>query len=94
MTPPVPQTLELLAAGGVELARSTQQTLRAMTYHKVIALLACSTGRPAWSTPGALQQPADDTFTFVADNQAKGISDQPAMTFHTAHHLSAELWPA
>ena len=37
-------------------------------------------------------EPDDPVFSFVADNQAKGISPVPAVTFHTAHALSAELW--
>lgn len=91
-TPPVPQTLELLSAGPTPIPPGLQPELDAMTYHKVIAVLARLDRSPDLPTPGALQRPDHPVFTFVADNQAKGISEEPAMTFHTAHDLSAELW--
>lgn len=93
ITAPVPQSLELLASGGVKLDDRTTG-LADIRYHKVVALLVrledgATTTLPE---PGARQSPADPTFSFIADNQRKGISDGPAVTFHTAHQLSAELW--
>lgn len=89
-TAPVPQTLELLASGGIPLG--DHQALADIAYHRVIALLATTGVAVPLDAPGALQQPDDPTFSFVADNQAKGISSDPAVTFHTAHALSAQLW--
>lgn len=91
-TPPVPQTIELLAAGATVLDPTMAATVDALTYHKVIAVLAVLDQSPALPAPGAVQQPDDPTFTFVADNQAKAISEQPAVTFHLSHQLSATLW--
>lgn len=91
-TPPVPQTLELLAAGAVPVPVQHRLQLEGFTYHRVLALLTVLDRPSGLPGPGALQQPADPTFSFVADNQAKGISPEPAVTFHTAHTLSAELW--
>lgn len=93
ITAPVPQTLELLASGGVKLSDHTAG-LADIHYHKVVALLVrlddgATTTLPE---PGARQSPDDATFSFIADNQRKGVSDSPAVTFHTAHQLSAELW--
>lgn len=93
-TPPVPQTLELLRDGAVHLQPETMARLEAMTYHKVIALLATLDRSPSLPGPGALQRPDHPVFSFVADNQAKGISDDPALTCHLAHELSARLWDA
>jgi predicted NAD/FAD-dependent oxidoreductase len=90
-TPPVPLTLDLLAAGGVAL-RDDAAALDGFAYHKVLALLTVLDRSPGLPAPGALQQPNDDTFSFVSDNEAKGISPVPAVTFHTAHARSAELW--
>lgn len=94
VTPPVPQALALLESGGTTLSPASASTLRSLTYHRVIALLTVLDRRPELPPPGALQRPDDPTFTFVADNQAKGISAVPAVTFHTAHARSADLWSA
>jgi predicted NAD/FAD-dependent oxidoreductase len=91
-TPPVPQTLELLRDGATILPDPVADQLSAMAYHKVIAVLAVLDRSPNLPAPGALQQPDDPTFTFVADNQAKGISGEPGVTFHLSHDLSARLW--
>ena len=93
LTAPVPQSLELLASGGVKLDEETAG-LADIRYHKVVALLVRVEDGATISLPdpGARQSPADPTFSFIADNQRKGISDGPAVTFHTAHQLSAELW--
>ncbi len=92
-TPPVPQTIDLLVDGAARLDNGvTLDDLRSITYHQVIALLATVDGAPDFGPAGALQQPADPTFTFVADNEAKGISSERTITFHTAHALSAQLF--
>lgn len=91
-TPPVPETLELLRNGAVAVPAEHREQLEAFAYHRVLALLAVLDRSPGLPAPGALQQPDDPVFSFVADNQAKGISPVPAVTFHTGHALSAELW--
>lgn len=91
-TPPVPQSLELLRDGATVLPTSSSEQLEAMSYHKVIAVLAVLDRSPGLPEPGALQQPDDPTFSFVSDNAAKGISEAPAVTFHLSHELSARLW--
>ncbi|MGB5760356.1 MAG: FAD-dependent oxidoreductase, partial [Acidimicrobiales bacterium] len=91
-TPPVPQTLELLEAGATVLGGDTAEWLATMTYHKVIAVLTVLDRSPQLPFPGALQRPDHPVFSFVADNQAKGISEVPAVTFHLSHDLSARLW--
>lgn len=91
-TAPVPQSLELLASGGVPVSGPVGDSVRALRYHMVVGLLTTVAGTPDLGAAGALQQPDDPTFTFVADNKAKGISPEPAVTFHAAHELSAELW--
>lgn len=93
LTPPVPLSLAMLHAGGV--TRTVEASvLDEFTYHRVVALLTVLDRSPELPPPGALQQPADDVFSFISDNQAKGISPVPAVTFHTAHARSAELWSA
>ncbi len=93
VTSPVPQTIELLTDGAVRLDLGvTIDDLRSITYHRVIALLATVDGQPDFGSAGALQQPDDPDFSFIADNMAKGISPTRAVTFHVSHALSAELF--
>lgn len=90
-TAPVPQTLEILDSGGLVIPPE-MAGVRDLSYHMVVGLLA-TLDRPADFGPaGARQAPEDPTFTFCADNSVKGISPEPAATFHAAHALSAELW--
>ncbi len=89
---PIPQTLALMRAGATTSPILNQ--LEEVDYHRVIAVLVVLDRSPGLPEPGALQQPDDPVFSFVADNQRKGISDQPAVTFHCNHGLSAELWDA
>ncbi len=90
LTPPVPQSVEVLRAGAVN--GPVVDDLAAVDYNKVIAVMVGLDRSPSLPHPGAIQQPDDSTFTFVADNQAKGISQSPAVTFHCAHQLSSRLW--
>ncbi len=89
-TAPIPQSLALLRAGATPV--DGLQDLQAVRYHRVIAILAALDRSAELPEPGARQQPADRTFTFVADNQAKGISRDPAVTFHLNPNLAASLW--
>ena len=92
VTPPVPVALELVAPIVDQVDQAALAQLRALSCHRVLAVLVALDGDPGLPHPGARQQPDDPTFSFVADNAAKGISDRRCMTFHTAHSLSAELW--
>ncbi len=91
-TPPLPQTLELLQSGATVPTPEIARRLETMRYHKVIAILATLDRSPGLADPGALQRPDHPIFTFVADNQAKGVSPEPAVTFHMSHELSERLW--
>ena len=88
VTSPVPQTLDLLTSGGIEVP----EAVASLRYHSVVGLLVTLDRSPGLPGPGAIQQPDDPEFTFIADNQAKGISPAPAMTFHGAHAWSAEVY--
>ena len=92
LTPPVPVAWGLARAAGIEVDPALAATLRTFDYHRVLALLAVLDRSPSLAPPGALQRPDDPIFTFVADNQAKGLSARPCVTVHTAHARSAELW--
>jgi renalase len=91
-TPPVPQTLELASRGGVLVRPEIAEGVGGLCYHRVLALLVRLDVSPGLRGCGAVQQPEDPTFTFIADNQAKGISLEPALTFHAAPALSSRWW--
>lgn len=91
-TPPVPQALALLDAGGVELPTPLDRELRAITYEPCIAVLALPAGTVGLPTPGAVRPVEHPVLDFVADNRAKGISPVPALTIHATGDWSREHW--
>ena len=91
LTAPVPQSLRLLDAGRVPLDPATRARLDRIAYHPTLAVLAVLEGPSAMVPPGGAQLD-DGPFSFVADNQHKGISAVPALTLHADHGLSADRW--
>ena len=90
-TPPVPQTLDLLAAGRVALRAGAAEALAAVRYSPTLAALVTLDGPAAVPGPGGLQL-EHGPLSWVGDNQAKGISAVPALTLHARPDLSAERW--
>ena len=88
LTPPVPQSLALLDAGGCLLRPEVGPGLRAITYDPTIALLLALDRPPAVPPPGA-RKPGDGPFDIVVDNVAKGASAAPALTLHLRADVSA-----
>ena len=87
MTCPLPQSYSLTVTTGVELP----QDLLLTDYDRTIGLLAVLDGPSAVPAPGGLQNP-DDVFSWIGDNQAKGISEIPAITFHANPAWSSAHW--
>jgi len=90
LTSPVPQSLALLAAGGVNLPAPVHDSLCRLTYHPCLALLVVLSG------PSAVP-PEGITFStgpvrWMADNVRKGITQNvpAAVTIHAAPEFSAE----
>jgi renalase len=82
LTPPAPQSLGLLDAGGVRLAAEDRQALAAISYAPCLCAMLLVNGAVWLPAPGAVQRPHDD-IAWIADNQRKGIS--PAATVLTLH---------
>ena len=93
LTPPVPQSLDLLAAGGVELAAPDSRALRAIAYEPCLAVLAVLDGPSGLGEPGAVR-PSDGPIDWMADNHIKGVSDIPAVTIHASAEFSRARWDA
>ena len=87
MTCPLPQSYSLTVTTGVELP----QDLLLTDYDRTIGLLAVLDGPSAVPAPGGMQN-ADDVFSWIGDNQAKGISNIPAITFHANPTWSSTHW--
>ncbi|MFM7892499.1 MAG: NAD(P)/FAD-dependent oxidoreductase [Actinomycetota bacterium] len=87
LTCPIPQSMALL----VNTEIVVPDALRTIEYDKTIAALVVVDGDSHIPTPGGVQQP-DETFSFIADNQQKGISSVGALTFHCAAGFSEEHW--
>ena len=87
MTCPLPQSYSLTVTTGVELP----QDLLLTDYDRTIGLLAVLDGPSVVPAPGGIQNP-DDVFSWIGDNQAKGISSIPAITFHANPTWSSAHW--
>jgi renalase len=87
-TPPVPQTLTLLARGGTALASPLAAALDAVSYDPCLALLAVLDTDPALPPPGGVQF-ADGPVRWLADNARKSVSSRPAVTAHASGAWSA-----
>jgi renalase len=94
LTPPVPQALALLEAGGVQLSSTDRAALERIAYVPCVAGLFWVEGAVDLPEPGALQQPGAP-ISWIADNQRKGISPEATLiTVHAGAEYSRQLWDA
>jgi renalase len=82
LTPPVPQSLALLDAGGVALDEGTAAAARRIAYDPALALLVPLDAPP--TIPGGGVQIAGGPVSWLGDNAHKGTSSVPALTVHAA----------
>jgi predicted NAD/FAD-dependent oxidoreductase len=75
LTPPVPQSLKLLASGGGVLADAERLALEAVQYEPCVVLMLRLEGGHRLPYPGALQRPGAP-LAWIADNTAKGIAGE------------------
>ncbi|HVM15671.1 MAG TPA: FAD-dependent oxidoreductase [Egibacteraceae bacterium] len=79
VTPPLPQALALLDAGGL----AVPDPLRGVTYQPCVALLVALDGEPSVPHPGGAQF-TDGPVSWLADNVVKGASQKPSLTVHAS----------
>lgn len=92
LTPPVPQSLALLAAGGTSLTAEDKAALEQIAYAPCVAGMFRVDGSVDLPEPGALQRP-DSAISWIADNQRKGISPAARLiTVHAGPDYSRNLW--
>ena len=91
LTAPVPQSLAILEAGAVALEPALEKRLSSIQYERCIAVMAVLDGPSRLPPPGGFA-PAEGPIAWIADNQLKGISADPAITLHATHAVSVECW--
>jgi predicted NAD/FAD-dependent oxidoreductase len=92
LTPPVPQSLDLLYNGQVSLPDDVQNDLAAITYDSCLALMALFAGHSLLPEPGGLRL-SDGPIAWIADNFQKGISPGGfGVTIHAAPEFSRQHW--
>jgi predicted NAD/FAD-dependent oxidoreductase len=92
LTPPVPQSLTLLEAGGFHLRGKDAGVLHGIQYDPCLAVLAVLDAPSGLPEPGGVQVD-EEPVTWVADNRLKGISPEAhAVTVHAGPEFSRSRW--
>ena len=89
LTCPIPQSFALVANIDVELPNDLFMT----DYERTLGVLVVLDRPSNVPAPGGLQNP-DGVFSWVGDNQQKGISPVSALTLHANPSWSLENWDA
>jgi hypothetical protein len=91
LTAPVPQALVLLEGGGIRLEPALKTRLSAIQYERCLAVMAVLKGPSLLQAPGGFA-PTQGPIAWIADNQMKGISEEPAVTIHATDAFSVAQW--
>lgn len=91
LTPPVPQTLNLLATGKIPLPFPIRDTLEGMDYAPCLTLLVRLAGPSLIPEPGGIWMKGEPLL-WMADNQRKGIASEGGalVTIHAGQDFSRE----
>jgi len=93
LTAPVPQSLALLSTSGVTLSETDQHALKRIQYDPCLCGMFVVEGGVNLPEPGAVQNFQEPVY-WIADNQAKGISDVCIVTTHASATFSREYYDA
>lgn len=93
MTPPMPQSLELLNHSNVQLDSSDLMELQKIQFGPCLCGIHEIDGEIELPDPGAVQNFKNDIY-WVADNEAKGISSSRIITSHASAKYSRQNWDA
>lgn len=91
LTSPAPQTIDLLKAGHVEISEAHAQQLANIEYEPCIAVMAALSNSTEIPQNGALPI-SHGPIAWIADNEAKGVSEEPSVTIHASAQFSRENW--
>ena len=93
MTPPMPESLNLLTANAIWLHSDDIDELRRIQFGPCLCGIHEIKGAIELPEPGAVQNFQSDVY-WVADNQAKGISGTKIITSHANAKFSRQNWDA
>jgi len=93
LTPPVPQSLELLGPLAFEMPEQELGKLQLMRYERCIAVMLWLSEAARLPGQGALYA-STGTLSWLGDNALKGLSPVPALTLHGAPAWSEANWEA
>jgi len=93
MTPPVPESLALLTKKGVYLQEDDQIALQRIRFGPCLCGIHDIEGELELPAPGAVQNFQANVY-WVADNRAKGISQNALVTSHANAKFSRQNWDA
>ena len=93
MTPPVPEALALLTKNGVYLQQDDQAAMQRIRFGPCLCGIHEIEGEAELPEPGAVQDFQANVY-WVADNQAKGISQTAIVTSHANAKYSRQNWDA
>jgi renalase len=93
LTPPVPQSLELVKHSGIPIPIREKRLLEAVTYLPCLGVLALLDSASKIPSPGGLWF-YDSPVLWIGDNQQKGVSKAPAVTIHANPAFSRAYWTA
>ena len=91
ITAPVPQTIALLAAGNVAISQAHQQQLEGIEYEPCITVMATLSNSTEIPQNGALPI-SHGPIAWIADNEAKGVSEKPSVTIQASAEFSRDNW--
>eukprot|EP00605_Chrysophyceae_sp_TOSAG23-4_P001529 GSChrysophyteH1.ASY1.ANO1.1677.1 assembled CDS len=90
MSAPMPQTIDILAAGNVTIAADKKSRMDAISYEPCIAVMVILSKPSNIPAPGLGKKPEAKELAYVVDNVSKGISKAPCVTIHASAAYSAE----
>jgi renalase len=91
LTAPAPQSMAILRAGAVRIEPEMKKCLEDITYDRCLAVMATLDRKPLMARVGFFC-PWEAPILWVADNQQKGISTEPAVTILATDHFSRKHW--
>lgn len=90
ITSPIPQSLALFDASGVELG-ADRRLLEGVIYDPTVALIAACTASPELGGPGVRRFDSGDV-SIIVDNSTKGVGVIPSVTMHASADWSRAHW--
>jgi predicted NAD/FAD-dependent oxidoreductase len=90
LTPPLPQSLEIIGKSEINLPSEDQDTLNNIRYTRCLCALILTENEIA--LPYDLIKNPSQNITLIADNYKKDPSNQHVLTVHTTSQFSEENW--